>query len=478
MGEAKRIKIALVNPPPPSPLAFVDYQYPLIGLAYIAAVLEKNGYNVTVVDCPAFKMTYKDAEQAIRLFEPDIVGITSVAATFTSALQVARHIKESYPRALIVFGGPHATVMDKQIIREHEEVDVIVRGEGEQTIADLARCISNSGLKSLNEVEGITFRKNDRIVRTPNRPFIQNLDELPYPAYHYFPLKKYKIFRKLGLPMLTSRGCSLQCTFCTVPQIAGRRFRTRNPKKVVDELEWIRDEYKADFVTFNDEVFTYEKERVFEICSEIKRRNLKVPWDCQTRSDHVSRKLLAKMKKANCQLVSFGVESGSQKILNAMKKGTTVQQNEKAIKWAKEMGLSVAISLILGYPGETKESLKQTFNFIKKTEPDDVYMFLATPYPKTELGDLVKDMCWKISQDWNQYEMQTPVFDNSSLSFEKINNERETFYNNLYSPSYILRHSLKGTIYSRIMTQNALHQLLWRIKLPWLSANFKKLIRL
>ena len=203
MGETKRVKIALVNPPPPSLLAFVDYQYPLIGLAYMAAVLEKNGYDVTVVDAPAYKMTYKETEHAIRRFEPDIVGITSVAATFTSAIQVAKDIKTSCPRALTVFGGPHATVMDKQIISENEEVDVVVRGEGEQTIADLARYASNSGLKNLNEVEGITFRKEGGVVRTPDRPLIQNLDELPFPAYHYFPLRKYQIFRKLGLPMVT-----------------------------------------------------------------------------------------------------------------------------------------------------------------------------------------------------------------------------------------------------------------------------------
>ena len=478
MGETKRVKIALVNPPPPSLLAFVDYQYPLIGLAYMAAVLEKNGYDVTVVDAPAYKMTYKETEHAIRRFEPDIVGITSVAATFTSAIQVAKDIKTSCPRALTVFGGPHATVMDKQIISENEEVDVVVRGEGEQTIADLARYASNSGLKNLNEVEGITFRKEGGVVRTPDRPLIQNLDELPFPAYHYFPLRKYQIFRKLGLPMVTSRGCASQCTFCYVPQIAGNNFRARSPKNVVDELEWTQNEYKADFITFTDEVFTYEKERVFEICSEIKRRNLKVPWDCQTSADYVSRELLAKMRSANCQLICFGVESGSQEILNAMKKGTTVKQNEMAVKWAKEIGLSVVISLIIGYPGETKESLKQTFDFIKKTEPDDVYMYLATPYPNTELRGLVEDMCWKISPDWRHYEMQTPVFESSGVSFDKMNNEREIFYNNLYSPAYILRQSLKGTIYSQIMMQNALHQLLWRIKLPWLSANFKKLIRL
>lgn len=232
-----------------------------------------------VLDCPALKMTYKNIEEEIRRFEPDIVGITSVTATFRSALEVARTIKESCPQALIVFGGPHVTIMDEQILMEQKEVDVIVRGEGEQTVADIARVVS--GVKSIDEVAGITFRKNGQIVRTPDRPFIQNLDELPPPAYHYFPLRKYRIFGKLGLPMMTSRGCPLQCTFCVVPRIAGTDFRARKIKNVVNEMEWIREEYKPDFITFNDDVFTYNKERVLDFCSEIKERKIKLPWDCQ-----------------------------------------------------------------------------------------------------------------------------------------------------------------------------------------------------
>jgi radical SAM superfamily enzyme YgiQ (UPF0313 family) len=476
--ETKRTKIALISPPPPSPWAFVDYLNPPVGVAYLAAVLEKNGYEVMVLDCPALKMTYSKIEQEIRRFEPDIVGITSVTATFSSALKVARTIKESYPRALIVFGGPHVTIMDEQSLREQKEVDVIVRGEGEQTIVDLARCVSDSGVKSIDKVAGITFRKNGQIVRTPDRPYIQNLDELPYPAYHYFPLRKYRIFGKLGLPMITSRGCPLQCTFCLVPRIAGNDFRARNVKNVVDEIEWMKDQYKPDFITFNDDIFTFNKERVLDFCSEIKRRNIKLPWDCQTRVDCVSKEILGKMKAANCQLVNFGAESGCQKMLDAMRKGTTVHQNEIAIKWTKGAGLSVAMSLIVGYPGETKESLKQTFDFIRKAEPDDVYLYLATPYPSTELRDRVKDMGWKIPEDWDKFEMQTPAFENIGLPFEKINNKREIFYNQLYSPAYILRQTFKGTIYNKIMAENALHQFLWRIKLPWLSSNFKKLVRL
>lgn len=478
LGETRRVRVALISPPPASQWAFVDYQNPLSGLAYLAAVLEKEGCEVRVLDCPALHMTYKSVEQEIGRFKPDLVGITAVTATFNSALKVAQTVKQAYPQALVALGGPHVTIADDQFLLEHQEVDVAVKGEGEQTIVEVARCVSNSDLAALGTVAGIAFRKNGRVIHTPDRPCLQNLDELPYPAYHYFPLTKYRIFGKLGLPMITSRGCSSQCGFCLVPQIAGNSFRARTPASVVNEIEWLRNEYKADFVTFNDEIFTYDKKRVLDICSEIKQRKIKVPWDCQTRVDLVSRELLYKMRDANCQLVSFGVESGSQEILNAMKKGTTVQQNATAIRWAKEAGLSVTIYLMLGYPGETKETMQQTIDFVKKTEPDDIYLYLATPYPTTELREVVKGLGWKMSQDWNDYEMQTASFENAGLSFKGINNVREVFYNQLYSPSYILKQSLKGTIYSRIMMQNGLHQLLWRMKLPWLSSNFKKLLHL
>jgi len=475
--ERKEVKIVLVNPPP-NPEAFVDYQNPLIGLAYIAAVLEKNGYNVRVIDCPPFNMTQEDLKKEIALLKPDIVGITSVTATFPSVLQAAHAIKDAYPRALIVLGGPDATIRDKQILSECEEVDIVVRCEGEQTILDLAYRVSNSSLKDLHDVAGITFRKNGKIFRTPNRPLIQNLDELPYPAYKYFPLRKYRLFGKLILPIITSRGCPFQCTFCVTPQMVGKKFRARSPKNVVDELELLRDTYGADAFTFHDETFTYDEKRVFEICEEIKRRKIGLPWSCQTRVDHVSKKVLAKMKEANCQLVSFGVESGCQKILDTMKKGTTVEQNERAIRWAKEIGLHVSISVVMGYPGETTDTLKLTMDFIRKVKPDDVYLYLATPYPSIELRDLVKKLGWRMSKKWSHYEMQTPAFENPLLSFDKIIKTRETFYNNFYSPSYILRQSIKGTFYSKIMAETALHQLLWRIKLPWISANFKKLLRL
>ena len=170
------------------------------------------------------------------------------------------------------------------------------------------------------------------------------------------------------------------------------------------------------------------------------------------------------------------MESGNQKMLNAMKKGTTVEQNEKAIKLTKKVGISVAISVVVGYPGEPPEMLKQTFDFIKKTSPDYVYVCEAIPYPGTELVDQLRELGWDVSTDWNHYDEQSPVFTNPLLSPQKIDEMRGNFYNSFFSPAYFLHKSLKRDFYSQIMARTAINHLLWRVKLPrWVSANFRKL---
>jgi anaerobic magnesium-protoporphyrin IX monomethyl ester cyclase len=458
----RTLRIALVIPPPQKPGPIWCPNLP-IGIAYLTAVLEKSGYNVTVIDCPALGIDHENLGAKIATIEPSVVGITSVTPMIQSALLAAHVAKEKCPNAIVILGGPHVTFMDKQILSENSEVDVVVRGEGEQTLLELMRHVSNFG--DLHEIAGITFRNNGRIIRTPNRPFIQNLDELPRPAYEHFPLRKYRLFGKAVLPIMTSRGCPFQCSYCVSSRMNGIRFRARSPKNVVDELEWLRDTHGADAFSFYDDAFTLDIARACEICEEIKNRNIGLPWDCQTRVDQITKEVLAKMREANCQLVSFGVESGNQKILNAVKKRTTIEQNERAIRWAKEAGLPVAMSVIIGYPGETTDTLKQTLDFIRRTEPDYVYLCLATPYPGTELRELVKELGWKMSREWSQYDLQTPVFENPLLPNDKLMEARKKFYNDFYSPSYILRQSSKGNFYSQIMAHTALNYILWRIKL-------------
>ena len=244
----------------------------------------------------------------------------------------------------------------------------------------------------------------------------------------------------------------------------GKAFRARSPKNIVDELEWLRDVHGADAFSFYDDTFTLDKKRALKICEEIKNREIGLPWDCQTRVSVVSEEILLKMREANCQQVFFGVESGCQKILDAVNKGTTVEQNEKAIRLAKDAGLFVSVSVIIGYPGETKEMLQETIDLIRKAEPDDVYICVATPYPGTELRRVVEEMGWEMSNDWGQYDTITPVFANPNLLAEEVRKLRTSFYNSFYSPKYVLRHLFKMNFYSRVMARTAMNHILWRIR--------------
>jgi radical SAM superfamily enzyme YgiQ (UPF0313 family) len=457
----KRVKTVLVNPPPLKGV-YRHQLYLSIGLAYLASVLEENDYEVTIIDCPASEIDLEKLKTKLASIEPHLIGITSMTPTIQSALQSANVAKEACPNAMIVLGGPHTTFMDKQVLEEEKDVDIIVRGEGEETLLEIVKNISNNN--KLNEIQGITFRNNGHIVSTKNRMYIQNLDELPRPAYHHFPLEKYKLFGRRILPIITSRGCPSQCSFCTTSRIFGKAFRARSPKNVVDELEWLRDEHEADAFSFYDDTFTLNKNRALKICEEIKNRKIKLPWDCQTRVSTVSKEMLTKMREANCQQVFFGVESGCQKILNAVNKGTTVEQNKAAIKLAKESGLFVAVSVMVGYPGETPEMLNQTIDLLKEAEPDDAYICVATPYPGTELRNLIEKMGWKISNDWKRYDTTAPVFDNPNLSVEDVTRIRSKFYDSFYSPKYVLRHIFKKNFYSRVMARTAMNHLIWRIR--------------
>jgi anaerobic magnesium-protoporphyrin IX monomethyl ester cyclase len=449
--------VALVNPPYPveAPQAI----FLPLGIGYLAAVLEENGYIVDVVDCQTTHPTQKDLEDKFRLLNPDIVGVTSATLTYLPALNILKAAKSALPNVTTMIGGPHVTVMDEATFSESNSVDIVVRSEGEQTILELARLFSDNNLQNLNQVLGITFQKNDQVIRNPDRPFIQDIDSLPYPAHKHFDVGKYKILNKTYLPLITSRGCPFNCAFCAGYKMCGRSFRSRSPKNVVDELEWLRDEFGGGAFAFYDDTFTFDVNRAIAICDEIKQRKFDLPWDCRTRVDKVSRELLAKLRNSGCQLIHFGVESGNQQMLNLMRKGTTVEQNAQAIKWTKETGISVAISLVIGYPTETPEQLQQTIDFIYKTKPDYVYMCEAVPYPGTELYDYAKSLGLELAKDWSLYHEQTQVFQNTLLPLEELNQTKKKFYDRYLSPTFYLRKKIKGDFYSQIMARSALNHL-------------------
>jgi radical SAM superfamily enzyme YgiQ (UPF0313 family) len=464
-NKANKTKVALINTPLLEGVAHHPL-FPPLGLAYLAAVLEQNDFEVRVMDCPVCEIDHEKLKADLASFEPTLIGVGSMTPTIESALKSARVAKEACPDAKVVIGGPHATFMDRETLAEEPATDIVVRGEGEETLLEIVKQLPS--LPKLEDVKGITFRKNGQIIRTPDRPFIQNLDALPRPAYKYIPIDKYRIMGKRLLPIMTSRGCPFQCSFCVASQMFGAGFRGRSPKNVLDELEWLRDEYGAEGIAFQDDTLTFNRKRILDICNGIIDRKIHLPWGCGTRADVVTEEILDKMQKAHCNEVCFGVESGCQEIRDALKKKVSTEQIENAIKWAKAAGIFVTVSVILGYPGETKETLQQTLDFVRRVEPDDVWLCHATPYPGTELRALVESNGWKMSEDWTLYNTMHPIFEDPLLPAEEIAEMRKTFYDKFYSPRYVLRQAvkgyLKGNLYSKIMARTAVNYLLWRAK--------------
>ncbi|MCL2359066.1 cobalamin-dependent protein [Candidatus Bathycorpusculum sp.] len=441
------MKITLVNPPyPPS----VHSHPPFIplGLGYLAAVAERAGHQVKIIDCQAEKLTYDTFQERITQTPSDFIGVTATTLLYKSAMQILTLAKQAQPSAITAAGGSHGTFWDENTLKEYPAVDLIVRGEGEETLVDLAEKLENH--HNLADVLGITYREGDKIRRNPDRPYIKDLDSIPFPAHHLMPLDNLKHNGKLLIPLVSSRGCVYWCDFCSTVRMFGRGYRMRSAKNVVDEMQFVHQTYGVDQVTFYDDAFSVDRERVLQICKELHNRNLKLIWDCGTRVDMVDRELLKTMKDAGCIAVWMGVESGSEAVLSAMNKSIKLEQTRQAYKTAHEVGLMTIANVVLGFPGETEQTAKQTIRFVQQLNPEDVGFYLATPYPGTPMYDLVVKNGWLRVTDFDKYDTAGPIFETPTMSMEKLAQLRYKAYQQFYlRPGYVLHMLRKGGTYGR-----------------------------
>jgi radical SAM superfamily enzyme YgiQ (UPF0313 family) len=421
--------VTLVNPAAPVG-AVMHLPFALLGLGYLAAVLEKNQYQVDVLDCQALKLSFDEFKTEISKRQPNIVGITSSTLTYQSALKIAKIAKEVCPNCITIGGGSHVTFWDDHALEECPELDIIVRREGENTFLELVQRIEAE--KSYIDIEGTTCRKDGKIIRNPDRPYIEDLDALPFPARHLWPMERFREIEDI-LYLATSRGCVYWCEFCTTVRMHGRKYRMRSPKNVVDEIELLQKTYGISKFTFCDDAFTVDQPRIEALCKEILNRGLKIEWNCGTRVDMLTKDLLAKMKEAGCVTVWFGVESGSQHVLDAMKKGITPELTMKVLGWVREAGLKPVPNVILGFPGETKESAWKTIKFVEKAAPDDVGFYnVATPFPGTPMYDFVKEKGWLRVTDFDKYDTTKPIFETPQLSMKELGKLREGAFHHYY----------------------------------------------
>jgi radical SAM superfamily enzyme YgiQ (UPF0313 family) len=440
------MKITLVNPPyPPS----VHSHPPFIplGLAYLGAVAEREGHEVAVVDCQAEKLSYDDFRKRIERSPSDIIGVTATTLLYNSAMKLVTIAKQVHPQAITILGGSHGTFWDKNALDEYPSLDIVVRREGETTFTELLNRLQTNN--HINNVLGITFRsKEGKIVYNPDRPFLEDLDALPFPAHHLLPLDSLKRMGKILFPLVTSRGCVYWCDFCSTVRMFGRGYRMRSPKNVVDEMEMIYKKYGVNQVTFYDDAFTVNRERVLKICEELHARKLDMIWDCGTRVDMVDHELLKIMHDAGCIAVWLGVESGSEAILDAMNKRIKLDQTRLAYRIAHEVGLMTIANTVLGFPGETEQTARETINFVKELNPDDVGFYVATPYPGTPMYEQVKKNGWLRVTDFDKYDTAGPTFETPWLSMKKLADIRYRAYQEFYlRPAYVLKMMRRGGTY-------------------------------
>jgi radical SAM superfamily enzyme YgiQ (UPF0313 family) len=442
------LKVTLVNPPYPSNAHSHPPFIPL-GLAYLGAVAEQEGHQVTVIDCQGEKLNYDTFRQRIEGVPSDVIGVTSTTLLYNSAKIIMETAKEVHPNAVTMIGGSHVSFWDEQALDETKSIDIVVRREGEQTFLELLQRIEAK--KNFVGVQGSTIRTSDgKTFRNEDRGFLHDLDSLPSPAYHLLPLDSYHRMGKTIFPIVTSRGCVQWCDFCSTVRMFGRGYRVRSPKKVVDDMEMLLSKYGESQFTFYDDAFTINRNHTLEMCADIKARKLNVEWDCETRVDAVDKELLEKMRDAGCITIWFGVESGSEKILDKMHKKINREQVREAFKMTQKAGMMTIASAVIGFPGETEETAWETINFINSLNPDDIGCYIATPYPGTPMYEEVIKNNWLRVTDFNKYDTATPTFETPDLSMDRLREIKYKAHQKFYlRPRYVLKMMRKGGTYGR-----------------------------
>lgn len=375
---------------------------PHFGIASLAGVArDLCGFQAKVID---MRLGHDDnyVLNYAKEFKPDYFATTSVTQGHSDVYNLIRKVKLLDSKIKVIIGGPHTSVTVKDVLNV-SGADIAVIKEGEIQLKEILNGVP------LDNILGIAFKKGDECVVTPERPFLKNLDELPMPAYDLFELKEYMDKK---LPMVTSRGCPHRCIFCSIFLTMGREFRTRSPEHVVDEIEHWYKKYGYRRFAFNDDVFNFDMNRVKKICDLIIERGLKVEWELRNgiRVDKVDLEMFQKMKRAGCIYIAFGIESGSQEVLNKMKKGATVEQIKRAAKLAKEAGLPAGGFFIIGLPGDNMENFKKTLKLAQELPLEEVRFYSALPYIGTEFYELAKKNNWFVVSE-EEYQDSKGVWD-------------------------------------------------------------------
>lgn len=410
---------------------------PPLGIGYVAAVLEKNKYDISIIDGHVEGYTQGKLINILKIARPDVVGFTFTTENRFDAFSMMKRLREAIPGVIIVAGGPHVSLAAEDTLSHIRELDYIVRGEGEYSFLELLDSIKAG--KGADGVEGISYRKDGRVVNNPPRSLVKNLDDIPFPAWHLYSWDKYNF--TLDVPgkgkiravnIMTSRGCPHFCNFCASSKMWGRSCRMRSPENIIEEVELLVDRFRAKALWIFDDTFTVSKARVFGFCELLKKNGPLLDWFCEIRVDTVNRELLAAMKDAGCYGIGFGVESGSQRIIDeVIGKRIKLDDVKKVTEWCGELGIMTNPFFIFSHPNETIEDVSMTMDMIRKWPRNShISLSLLHIYPGTDLeriakekGILPEDFSWSVRdsrvETLPSAQGHVPIF-RDRLSWEQI----------------------------------------------------------
>jgi len=418
-GKGISVDVLLVNAPVKGMSRHASLTPPL-GLSYIAAVLLKAGYDVSAIDLNVSGFDHSRVRWILERETPRILGISAHTETYLSGLQVAQIAKQVNPKIAVIMGGTHPTVMYQDAAKE-KNIDVVVRGEGEYSMLELADCIIK-GKGNLAEINGIAYRENKTVKVNPERPFIEDPDELPFPARGLFPLPLYN---SPGTVLMSRGGCPFHCHFCAVNSVWKGNRRFRKPEKVVEEILYIFNHEQAEEIAFADDAFTLNRRRVLELCGLLKdvKEALRLRWLCATRVDLVDKELLEEMHEAGCYDIQYGIEAGSQKILDSIGKKITLEQVRDAVSTTLGLGINVTCSFMFPHPEDTVETIREQMHLMKELlKMGATETITATaPFPGTYYYEHADELGIKVlAGNWDEYNCRHLVITTKNLSEEKL----------------------------------------------------------
>lgn len=446
------MKILLANPPYTNFEGMKDSAgntMPL-NLAYLAAYLrDKIKCEIEILDCEMQCMGYKEIEKYLILNTPDIIGITTLTPPMKHVIKMVEIAKKVNPKIFTVLGGIHPTALPAETLAE-TNADYIIFGEGEITFYELIKGIGENNLRA-EEINGLCFKdKSGKIIKNKTREYIKNLNEIPLPARDLFDLSKYysaptkKVSdEKKATPILTSRGCAFNCVHCISNLLWNRMVRYRSVENVISEIKECVNKYGIKEFNILDDTFTLDKKRLIEFCEKIIEKKLNICWICFSRVNTIDEEMVEIMKKAGCKKISFGLESGSQKILDLMNKNATLEMAEKAINAVRKHGIEVHASFMIGNIGETKETINDTIKFAKRFDFDNVTFFITAPLPGTRLYEIAKEKGYINKETkWEEFAPLTktkPILIQENLTEkELIYYQKKAFRKFYLRPKYIL----------------------------------------